>query len=379
MSRRDEEKKRRRQKRLSKRRDRDDSSFSPALDETAIKDAMRALQRLEDQMRAGQPANYPGGCDPSLARPDLVKFDLAQFATGRAPGADKMRQLEDRLSKGVLGELPEMDHWAIEEFLWHGLPGDSWHPVEAFLEHTGTRFPPAAHEQLQRWKEARIGLFQIGDVVEETVGLHEWDPVRRGHVGEPFRAITLNVGGPNVYKSASGQFILTHVAPWKPEDGLYCGMGYAAQFTQRQLPMAAVFLGLRHLEIAATPLPWRKSPSALHEHQRRWRQREWHSWLTAQLRFPFTAFVGLPPRVKMDIREVRGLLPSTPEEARSMGIYFEVPSDDETEIIAAGGTTVLPVDISSANRLALEEYHAYRKADGPPPGTLGMPAYTSVR
>jgi len=35
--------------------------------------------------------------------------------------------------------------------------------------------------------------------------------------------------------------------------------------------------------------------------------------------------------------------------------------------------------VASVNRLALEEYHAYRKEAGPPPGTRGMPAFTTWR
>ncbi len=289
-----------------------------------------------------------------------------------------MRLLEDQLNKGVLGELPEMDHWAIEEFLWHGLPGDSWHPIEAFLEHAGPRFPPVAREQLRRWKEAHVGMFKIGETVNDTVRLHEWDPVRGGHVGEPFRAITLNIGAANIYKSAHEKFLLTHVAPWRPEEGLFCGMGYGLQLAPRQVPRWADFLGLRHLAIAATPLPWRVSTTALQEHLRRWRHREWHSWMRGKLRFPFHAFVGVPPRGDMEVLEVRGLLPSTVEQARSIGIYFEVPYRNETQVLAAGGTLVLPVDIRSPNRLALEEYHAFRCLEGPPPGTRGMPSFTTL-
>jgi hypothetical protein len=211
------------------------------------------------------------------------------------------------------------------------------------------------------------------------VGLQEWDPVLRVPVGAPFRAITLNISGANVQRSARGRFLLTHVAPWRPEDGLYCGMGYGMHVDLRGTARAANYLGLRHLEIAATPLPWQKSPSARNEFLRGWRRREWHSWLTEQLRFPFPAFVAVPPDREMEIREVRLLLPSTAEQARQFGIYFEAPSADGEEVLVAGGTAVVPVDVTSPNRLALEEYHAYRKLEGPPPGTLGVPAFGRLR
>jgi hypothetical protein len=37
------------------------------------------------------------------------------------------------------------------------------------------------------------------------------------------------------------------------------------------------------------------------------------------------------------------------------------------EVLAAGGTHVMPLDVTSRNRLALAEHHAYRERTGPPP------------
>jgi hypothetical protein len=330
MSRRDEEKKRRRQKRLSKRRDREtppgkpvagEEEFgSPVQEHEDIDRALRALRTMEQEMRIGPPPTWPGGCDPSLDRPDRIKYELATFATTRPPGAAKCRELEERLKKGVLSQLPELDHWAMEEFLWHGLPGDTWDPVEAFLEHAGARFPPPAREQLRLWKQARIGLFEVGEMEKDTVWLQEWDPVQQASIGGSFRAITLNISGANAWRSARGRFLLTHVAPWQPEQGLYCGMGYGTHVDLPGTALMANFLGLRHLAVAATPLPWRESGAARKEYLRRWRQREWHSWMEEHLQFPFHAFVGVPPHGEMEIREVRSLLPSTAEQARNFGI-----------------------------------------------------------
>jgi hypothetical protein len=375
MARRDEEKKRRRQKRLGKRRDRIVSSEVAE----ALRGAERALRAMEAGMLAGTPATWPGACDASLSRPDMVKFELAMFATERQPGKSRFAALEERLKKGPLGDLPELDHWGMEEFFWHGVPGDSWHPVEAFLEHSGSRFPPAAQEQLRRFKEAQIGLFEVGEVAGDTVAMREWDPVRRTHVGEPFRAIALNIGGVNALKSECGKYNLTHVAPWCPEQGIYCGMGYGVFLDRRQTAMAADFLGFRHLGVAATPLPWNESRAAFKEHLHRWRQRDWQSWLAERLHFPFFASISGLPGAGIDVREVRELMPNTAEQARMFGIYFAVSSPDEEEAVLAGGTTVRPVDVTSANRMALAEYHAYRKEEGPPPGTVGTPGSWRMR
>ncbi len=366
MSRRDEDKKRRRQKRLAKRRER-----RPSDQLEALVSVERAFRAAEKELRIGAPAHWPGASDPSLDRPDRVKFELATFATEKPPGKAKLHELEQRLKKGLLGNLPELDHWGMEEFLWHGLPGDSWNPVEAFLEHSGERFPPAAREQLRHWKEARIGLFEVGEVADDTVALREWDPVRQVYAGEPFRAITLNIAGVNAQRSVRGKYLLTHVAPWRPEEGLYCGMGYGAYLGLEQTGMAVDFLSLRELAVAATPLPWTAGRSPRSEYLRQWRQREWHSWLAARLRFPFHALVPRPREGMIEVREVRGLVPSTPEQARMIGIYFEVPSPDGEEIAIIGGTAVQPVDIASANRLVMAEYHAYREQAGPPPGMVG--------
>src|SRR5207244_1439395 len=131
---------------------------------------------------------------------DRVKFELAEFAIKQAPGRVKYRPFEDAIRQGPVGFLPDIDHWAIEEFLWHGVPGDSWQPVEAFLESAGDRFPPAAREQLRLWKQARIGLFEVGGVRDDTVGLQEWDAVRGAAIGPAVRAITLNIGGINLFR-----------------------------------------------------------------------------------------------------------------------------------------------------------------------------------
>ena len=155
---RDQEKKRRRQKRLQKQQRK---QKAPELD--------RVMHSLMQHLKVPEPSRWPGASDPSLSRPDRVKFELATFATSKGPGKSKALLLEKNLKKGLLEFLPELDHWALEEFIWHGLPGDSWHPVEAFLAHEGDRFPPPAQEQLRRWKQATLGTFEVGDI--ESAGI----------------------------------------------------------------------------------------------------------------------------------------------------------------------------------------------------------------
>jgi hypothetical protein len=365
-----ESKKQRRKKRLEKRaREVRANAARP------VEQLDQVLQTVGRHLAVPEPVSWPGGCDPSLARPDLVKLDLAEFALGRSPGREKAKQFEDGCRKGLLHSLPEVDHWSWEEFLYHGRPGDSWHPIDAYLAQAGDHFPPAAVMQMRRWKEARLGLFEIGQVENDTLTLREWDSVRRAPAGPPLRAITLNIGGVNTMRGQHGNILFTYLAPWLPEVNLYCGMGYGRTATKGSCDYLLLYLGLRHPDVIGRPLPWNESRAAGDEYLRQWRERDWYGWLGERLVFPFPALVGTPPRSEPRLLEVQGLLPSTAEAARQYGIYFDVPWPEEKTSLAVGGTLVTPMDVTSRNRLVLAEYHAFRDWVGRPPGNRGMPTY----
>jgi hypothetical protein len=366
MARREDELKRRQQKWLAKR----GRHPRPSAPETPLTPILNAI-------KTPVPATWPGIADPSLARPDLVKFELAAFAFGRSSGKALAKQLERRLQQGLLDMLPELDHWAMEMFLYHGLPGDSWQPVDAFLEHAGHRFPPAAQEQLRLWKEARVGLFEIGPVQGDTVELREWDPVNDIPADNVFRAISLNIGGVNAYRDATGSILLTYLAPWAPADNLFCAMGYGKSPAKAHSGFLVPYLGLNHPDIVARPLPWHASPAAANEYLRRWQSREWHAWLAQRLQFPFSAVV-ITEGNKLEVRQVVDLIPSTPEQTRQFGVYFDVPRGWD-EHLGAGATTVTPLDVTSPTAVALAEYRAYRERVGPPPGTVGLPEFVRGR
>lgn len=367
MPRRDEEKKRRRQKRLQKRQQhqRPDPVNDPGLEE---------LRRLQEMLRTAPPATFPGGCDPSLARPDLIKFDLANRATKQEPGRSKYLHMQDAAARGLLADLPELaDDWVVEEFFWHGVPGDAWHPVDAYLAQVGDRFPPAAAEQLRLWKSAEIGLFEVGEVRDDLVTLEAWDPVQESYCGYPLRAVSLSLGGAEAYRQCKGAVTLVYLAPWVPADNLYCAMGYGKSLPKTHVAQLVQYLGLRHPEIVCRPLPWNLNRPAANEYLRQWRQREWQSWLGERLRFPFWAMVATPPDGKIEVRQVTELLPATPQRAQHLGIYLAVLNEEL--LLAAGATHVKPIEVASPNALPLAEYRAYREQVGPPPGTQGMPAF----
>ena len=350
MARRDEDKKKRRQKRLehSQRR-----PAAPSL--------RRVLVDLKEALDVPMPAHWPGASDPALAAPTSRSSELADYVERREPGKSKMSQLEKRCLDGPLGYLPDINHWAMEEFLYHGLPGDTWHPIEAFLARVGDRYSPAAQEQIRRWKDARIGLFLVGEVRDDLVELQEWDPLTQTAVGPILRAISLNIGSVNIYREHKGKITVSYVAPWAPEQGIVCAMGYGLTLKRADSTILASYLGLRHPEVVAHAWPWNANRAARHTYLRQWEAREWQSWLRDRLEFPFHAVIPLPPDGKrVSLEAVQELIPATAEQARQIGIYFMVPMDKREEAMVVGATNIKLLDLTSPSLAPLSEYQTYR-------------------
>ena len=316
--------------------------------------------------------------DDLRRRPDHVKFIYATYVSERDPGRRKMAQLERAFQRGPLGMIPDIDHWAMEEFLWHGFPNESWHPMEAYLDFVGDRLSEAGREQLRRWKEARIGLYEIGKVRGDTVMLREWDPVLQSSVGEPFKAITLGMGGAGFFRRHRGHLVLTYVASWLPEEGIFCSMGYAIMPEKDEAGMVELLLNLRKPELMAQPLPWQISAAAKRHHLKTWKQRDWLPWLEERLEFPFRALMlTSPDHGQFKVSQVTGLLPLDTDETRQFGVYVEVPV--KGGIHAVGLTNLTVLDISSPNWMPIAEYRAYREQVGPPPGMRGVPGIVRLR
>ncbi len=311
------------------------------------------------------------------SQPEHLKFAYATWVSERKPGRRKLARLERAFKRGPLGEIPEIDHWAMEEFFWHGVPGDDWHPVEAYLEYIGERWSVEAREQFRRWKEARFGFFEIGRMRGETVTLREWDVVGDRPMGESFPAITLGMGGVDFFRSDRGKLMLTYVAPWLPDENLYCSMGYGMLLKRKEVSVAELLLGLRHPDLVAQPLPWKASPEARREHERRWKERDWQSWLEERLEFPFRAMIPGAPIGGDGAFEVTDLIPQSAEEAHEMGVYLQVPVRGGIQVI--GVTNVIVPDIASPNWMPIREYIAYRGRFGPPPGVRGAPEVMRLR
>src|SRR5262249_30311640 len=151
-------------------------------------------------------------------------------------------------------------------------------PVDEYLRLPGLTFSPAARAQIGLWKHARIGVFEIGEVNDDTVRLREWDVVHQRPIGEPFRAITLNIGGVPTFAGAHGDLIITHVSPWDPDRNIACGMGYGTVVPKNAALILHQLLGLRQLAIVSRPLPWLAGREAEKKWLREWRQRDWYGW-----------------------------------------------------------------------------------------------------
>jgi hypothetical protein len=354
-SQRREEKKRRREKRLAKK------------DQRALRELDDTLEALEHLTSFPEPKTWPGAADPSVNRPDRVKFELGTFAD-QGPGRDLRRQLECRLHQGFLLDfIPNIDDWAMEEFFWHGLPGNSWHPIDQFLQTQKDRFPPAARTQLMGWKNAQIGCYEVGELADDMVSLREVDVLSGRLIGPWVRAIALNIGGANIYATEKGKLNVTYLAPWAPAENIYCAMGYGLCVPGENFAACALLVsGMRRIQAVTFPLPWRAGKVALQQCLAQWRERDWFQFMATRVRCPFQAVIMAPEGP--ELCTIHRLITVSTEESQYYGIYFDM--DDKAKV-ACGATAIIPVDFDSPNAMAFAEYREFRRIAGPPPASRG--------
>ncbi len=303
--------------------------------------------------------------DADLGRPDRIKYQYATYITEFEPGKSKVDRMKLDAKRGPLYLVPEIDHWVLEEYFWHGVPGDAWNPMEAYLDFVGDRLSEAGKAQLRQWKQARLGAFRVGPVQGDTMRLEEWDIERRVAIGEPFRAISLGIGGVQPFRDARGDILIGYMSPWKPAENLYCSMGYSIMPQVKDADAFELVLYLRTPELVAKPLPWETTPGARHRYLREWRQRDWNTWLAERLQFPFRALTAHPVTKKLVSVTVTALLHSDEQLARDFGIYVAVSG--LPDIAASGVSNIIPVDLASPNWMPIAEYGEYRHLAGPPP------------
>lgn len=309
----------------------------------------------------------------------VVKYNFATYVTTREPGRSKLRAWKQHIAHGPLTFFPHLEDWVVEEFLYHGVPGDDWQPLEVYLAFVGPHLSEAGRAQLRQWQQAQLGAYRIGAVHGPTVRLQRWDVARDVPVGEEFAALSLALGGAEeAHRGQEGQLLITYVAPWEHDPPLWCALGYGVVLPRRGRDLVQMVLSPRFFAEAATPFPW---PPGVDRRQRlqEWQAREWMAWLSERLRFPLAAFVPLPPTNQWGLVTVTGLFPLTPEQSRQFGIYVEVPSPAHKEVVIAGLTSVIPLEVGSPIWEAVLEYHAFRHVAGPPPGVPRGQRFVQLR
>ncbi|MBI5030124.1 MAG: hypothetical protein HZB51_06320 [Chloroflexi bacterium] len=307
--------------------------------------------------------------DADLARPDQIKFQYCTYITDFEPGKSKADRMERDAERGPLHEIPDIRHWALEEYFWHGVPGDDWDPLEAYLEFVGERLSETGKAQLRQWKQARVGAFRIGSVQGDSMLLEEWDTEQRVVIGEPFRVISLGMGGVQPFRDLRGDIHIGYIAPWKPAENLYCSMGYCVMPKIKEAEAFELLLNLHLPALVVTPLPWKTTSVAQQRYLREWYQRDWNAWLADRLQFPFRALTAHPITKKLVPVKLTALLYSNPGVGRDLGVYMAMSG--LLGFAVTGVANVLPVDLASPNWMPIAEYREYRRLVGAPPKAPG--------
>ena len=251
----------------------------------------------------------------------------------------------------------------MEEFFWHGLPGESWHPIDRFLQASGNRFSPAQASQLALWKQSRIGFFEVGSVADDLVSLRQIDAITHRPVASWVRAIALNIGGVNHYRSEKGKVNVSYLAPWSPDENIFCAMGYGLFVPASQLDIVTPLVtGLRAITAVTFPLPWRAGKAAAKSFLEQWRQRDWVAYMTSHVSCPFLANIADSNGARQFM--VSRLLTKTVAEYQNSGLYYEVLTRPPQ---ACGASAIYPLDHETATATAFAEYREFRRLAGPPP------------
>ena len=166
-------------------------------------------------------------------------------------------------------------------------------------------------------------MFEVGSVVADLVWLREIDVISHRKVGSWIRAIAINIGGVNLYRSEKGKVSVGYVAPWSPDENIFCAMGYGLFISSSQVDaFAALVTGLRAIKAVTFPLPWHAGKAAAKSLLEQWRQRDWVAYMNSHVSVPFLANVAHPDGAKQF--KVGKLVTETVEEFQSYGLYYEL-------------------------------------------------------
>ena len=304
-----------------------------------------------------------GEPDPDLESPGRARLLLFEHVARVEPGASKVRAFFQRLKRGPLHSLPDLEEWALEEFAYHGAPPDPWHPIDALLADRFRRLSPIGRLRAAWLSSARLGMWRIEGGTPKTFRLREWDPWEGKTVGEEFAALPADGAvGPSAARSR-GDLLASYVAPWDPERRLHCALGLGYLIAPEDSRDAAVYLR-PGLLAAAARLPWARAEGVRAAQSAKWRERDWGAWLRERLSFPFEAYARMV-RSPAEKVVVEGLVPDGGPGVQGMPLAFSLRGR-RVDGDAAG---ISPADHDGGNWAAIAEYQAWRaearRAAGP--------------
>lgn len=149
-------------------------------------------------------------------------------------------------------------------------------------------------------------------------------------------------------------------------------MGYGMIVPPESAAVLRMHLHLANVKLARSRWPWDESRRAKEAYARRWKARDWQSWLDQTVELPLEVLVMLPNRGPRVV-QIREMIPQSRTTAEKMGVYFATMVDGEALVF--GGTTIMPLDVDTRSAEAFAEYHAYRQLAGPPPGMRSAPKF----
>ena len=114
-------------------------------------------------------------------------------------------------------------------------------------------------------------------------------------LGPWVRAIALNIGGVKIYGQEKSKLNLTYLAPWAPDENIFCAMGYGMFVPAERFASCALLVhGMRSIQAVTFPLPWRVGKVALQQCFEQWRERDWFQFMTTHVCCPFEAIILAP-------------------------------------------------------------------------------------
>jgi hypothetical protein len=366
----------------------DDCARDPMLEslERSWDEVERSLEAVEATIpwSIGKDSATSGSrCDATAFHAQLqsAAIDYFDFIAAHPEWNDAQARFRGEYLAGPLRQLPGISHWGLEKFLWNGSPQLKSHPLDAFLDSRNGRYEPSIIATVLRWKQAKLGLYEIGRPTRFGVALRSWHPLRRATTPW-FEARELAASESISWKDSRGSILASFVAPSSLRTDLsdvgHPAIGHAtighATIGHAATTSAAFLMGftllvnkldshpllllenLNHSRLGLDIDPWEVSDAARREYQRRWRDRDWRTWLRKQVRGPFPVLLTSSGRSavasflaweRISHRETE-----TVEEPYAWVEYHGSP-----RLVRASG--LVPVDLASTAARGLREYCVY--------------------